>query len=104
MVNERLVLLFVTGNQKQFDISTGKTNTFLFAGFYLSKVLFVCCVIEATSVANVFIRLVLYSCIDETGDFSLDMTHASKKFAFDSHSDSSFVSFVFWSSLASAQI
>lgn len=70
-------------------------------GANLSNVPFVCCVIEATSAANVFIRLVLYSCIDDAGDLSLEMTHASKKLALDSHSDSNFVSLVFWSSLAS---
>lgn len=62
---------------------------------------FVDCVIVTTTVENVFIKLVLYSCIDEVGERSFDITQASKKLALDSHSDNSFVSLAFWSSLAS---
>lgn len=53
-----------------------------------------------TTVAYVFRRFSLYSCIDEAGACNLDITHASKKFALDSHSDNSLVNLACWSSFA----
>lgn len=47
-----------------------------------------------------FIKLVLYSCIDEFGERSLEITHASKKFDLDSHRESSLCSLAFCSSVA----
>lgn len=69
-------------------------------GFYLSNVVFVACVIAATAIEYVFIKFVLYSCIEEVGERNFEMTHASKKFAFDSHNDSNFVNFAFCSTVA----
>lgn len=47
-----------------------------------------------------FIRFVLYSAMEELGDCSFDMTHASNRFDFDSHNDNNFNNFAFWSALA----
>lgn len=67
---------------------------------YFSNVACVDCLIADTIVECVFIKFVLYSCIDEFGDRNFEITHASKKFNFDSQSDKSFNNLAFWSSLA----
>lgn len=45
-------------------------------------------------------RLAWYSCKDDGGDFNFEITHASKKLAFDSHNVNSFVNLAVCSSLA----
>lgn len=62
---------------------------------YLSKVACVACVITATAAEYVFIKFVLYSCIDETGERNFEITQASKKFAFDSHKDNNLINLAF---------
>jgi hypothetical protein len=45
-------------------------------------------------------KLVWYSCIDDGGERNFEITHASKKLAFDSHNDKSLDNFAAWSSVA----
>lgn len=50
-----------------------------------------------------FIKFVLYSCIDDSGERNFDMTQASKNLAFDSHNDNNLLNFDFCSLLATGK-
>lgn len=60
---------------------------------YLSRVAFVVCLRAFTADLCVASKLVLYSFMEDSGQRSFEMTHASKKLPLDSHSDKSLVSF-----------
>lgn len=59
-------------------------------------------VIWATMAAYCVSKLFWYSCSEDGGDLSFEMTHASKKLPLDSHSESSLVSLARCSSVAVA--
>lgn len=84
---------------ERFTICNHKTNS-----THFSKVFCVCCWMAVTIGRWVFIKLVLYSAIDEFGDCSFDITHASNRFDFDSHSDNNFNSLAFCSSVATEKL
>lgn len=93
-----LLITVARANGKQMDATISATS--LLPGTHLSKVVFVVCRTAATTFACCDKRLVWYSCSDDGGDLSFEMTQASKKFPLDSHSDSSFDSFILCSSFA----
>lgn len=89
---ERMLGVAVCNCVKLFQsISNQRVSVQNVTGLYLSNVVVVFCVIPCTTVAYVFLRFSLYSCIDDAGACNFDITHASKKFALDSHNDNSLV-------------
>lgn len=70
---------------------------------HLSYVALVVLFIALATLLWVVIRLLRYSCNEDWGDRSFEITQASKKFAFDSHRDNSLVSFWLWSGVATTK-